>query len=122
MSRTYKTSSGVYKESELAVAIWINPKHVDSPQSRYLETMTSDKSRDPMAFPISDLKKHPAWENCPVATCPEDLESWIFSGSEHQKATRQRPILIPLDIATQYMGWDRFYVPSEYSSNHYDRF
>jgi hypothetical protein len=122
MIRTYSTSSGVYKESELAVAVWINPKYVESPQSRYLQTMTSDKSRDPIAFPIDELKKHPAWRDCPVAVTFDDLETWIFSDSEHKKASRHCPLLIPLNVATQYMGWAKFYVPSEYTSNHYERF
>ena len=121
MIRTYSTASGTYKESELAVAVWINAKYEENPQSRYLETMTSSKSKDPMAFPIKDLKKHPAWENCPVATDPDDLETWLFDKYSPKKATKQRPLLIPLDIATQYMGWDRFYVPSEYTNNHYER-
>lgn len=115
MSRTYKTESGIYNESDLVVAVWVNPKHASSNQARYLETMTSENSRYPLAFPKKDLKEHPAWSHCPVATCTEDIDKYLIEPLDNVLASRERPLLIPLPLATQYMGWDSFYIPTEYT-------
>lgn len=108
MSMTYKTATGIYSESELAVVIWSNPKISKRPQSRRLETMTSPNSRFPMAFPISSLTKHHAWKDAKIAKTPEDIDRSIESTS------RRSPIIVSLPLARQAFGWEHFYVPTEY--------
>jgi hypothetical protein len=108
MSMTYKTSTGVYSESELAIVVWSNPKISKRPQSRRLETMTSPNSRFPMAFPISSLTKHPAWKEATIAKTIEDIDRTIGETS------RKSPIIVSLPLARQALGWEHFYVPTEY--------
>jgi hypothetical protein len=110
MARTYETASGVYSEEDLAVVIWVNPKISKRPQSRRLETMTSPNSRYPMAFPIAHLTSHQAWKTFKVTKNPNDIDSLIG------KTSRQSPILVPLPLAKSYLGWDEFYIPTEYTN------
>ena len=110
MARTYATASGIYSEEDLAVVIWSNPKISKRPQSRRLETMTSPRSSYPMAFPISHLTSHHAWKKFKVVRTPEDIDSLIGATS------RQTPILVPLPLAKSYLGWDEFYIPTEYTN------
>lgn len=108
MIRQYKTSTGVYTEEELAVVVWMNPKAKSSRQSRALETMTSETSRYPMAFPIKSLTKNRSWKNAQIARTKEEVFALI------QKTERTKPLLIPLSVAKQALGWDNFYIPTEY--------
>ena len=110
MARTYKTESGTYSEEDLAVVIWSNPKISKRPQSRRLETMTSPRSSYQMAFPISHLTAHHAWKKFKVVKSSEDIDSLIGATS------RQAPILVPLPLAKSYLGWDEFYIPTEYTN------
>ena len=107
--RQYETQSGTYTEEELAVVVWINPKAKKSRQSRALETMTSENSRFPMAFPIRSLTKNRSWKNAQLAKTQEDVFSFI------PLSERSRPVLIPLGVAKEALGWNDFYIPSEYT-------
>lgn len=106
--RQYKTSTGTYVETELAVVVWMNPKHKDSSQSRFLETMTSENSKYPMAFPIRFLTKHYSWRNAKIAATTTDVVALIPT------TDRSHPLLIPLNVAKSAFGWEDFYIPSEY--------
>lgn len=108
MSRQYQTKSGTYTEDELAVVVWVNPKHKSSKQARFLETMTTDDSTLPMAFPVKHLTTHRSWKNATLA----HSEAEVFRTL--QESRRTRPLLIPLKVATQAFGWENFYIPSEY--------
>lgn len=121
MSKVYQTKSGTYAEADLVIAIWVNPKFKNSHQARYLETMTHESSRNPLAFPLKDLKAHEAWKHCPVALSATDVEEHLVTLPEGQRASRERPLLIPLPIASEYMGWETFYIPSEYTTKDYTR-
>lgn len=110
MVRTYRTSSGIYNEEDLAIVIWANPKISKRPQSRRLETMTSPLSKYPMAFPISYLSSNHAWKAFKIVKNSTDIDLSI------DKTTRQSPILIPLPLAKSYLGWDEFYIPTEYTN------
>jgi hypothetical protein len=112
MPRTYKTLSGVYSEEELVVAVWTNPrKGSKNPQARALETLTSEKSSYPIAFPLDTLQKIPSWMFCPVAKTGEDIDKWLTP----EGATRQNPLLVPVILAKSHLGWDSFYIPTEYT-------
>lgn len=110
MSRQYKTLTGTYTEEELAIVVWMNPKTKNSKQSRALETMTSESSRYPMAFPIKSLTSNRSWKNATLAHSKEEVFDLI------QKTERTRPLLVPLAIAKTALGWDNFYIPSEYTN------
>lgn len=109
MSRQYKTLTGTYAEDELAIVVWINPKSKNSKQSRALETMTSESSRYPMAFPLKSLTKNRSWKNAQIARTKEEVFALI------QKTERTKPLLVPLSVAKQALGWENFYIPSEYT-------
>jgi hypothetical protein len=109
MARTYTTASGSYSEDDLAVVIWSNPKISKRPQSRRLETMTNPRSKYPMAFPISYLTSHHDWKAFKVVKSAQDIDSLIT------KTSRKSPILVPLPLAKSYLGWDEFYIPTEYT-------
>lgn len=106
--RQYKTSTGVYNEDELAIVVWMNPKQKNSKQSRLLETMTSEQSRFPMAFPLKKLTTNRSWKSAVVVSSSEDVFRLL------QNSERSRPLLIPLVIAKSALGWNDFYVPTEY--------
>jgi hypothetical protein len=106
--RSYKTDSGTYSESELAVVVWMNPRKNTARQARYLETMTAENSPLPMVFPIKALRADRAWEKAKIALDGVDLTNKIM------KSSRMEPIIVPIPLAKSYLGWDDFYVPSEY--------
>lgn len=109
MIRQYKTSTGVYTEEELAVVVWMNPKAKASRQSRALETMTSETSQYPMAFPLKSLTANRSWRNAQIARTKEEVFALI------QQTERTKPLLVPLTIAKQALGWDNFFIPTEYT-------
>ena len=112
MAKTYKTSSGTFSESELVIAIWINPKRAKArPNARPLETLTSEKSTFPIAFPLEKLQTIASWMYCTVARESSEVDAVLTSG----KATRQSPLLVPVSLARSYLGWDEFYIPTEYT-------
>lgn len=107
--KTYKTSTGTYPESELAIAVWRNPKTTKSTQARFFETMTAENSPHPMAFPIAMLKSRKEWSNAIyINSRDEFLDSLSVS-------SRSRPMVIPLPVAKDSLGWETFYVPTEYT-------
>lgn len=109
MSRQYRTLTGTYSEEELAIVVWMNPKSKNSRQSRALETMTSENSRYPMAFPINSLHKNRSWRNATFVHTREEVYELI------QAAQRSNPLVVPLAVAKLAWGWENFYVPSEYT-------
>lgn len=107
--RQYKTQSGVYNESDLAVVVWVNPRQKNSKQARFLETMTSEDSSLPMAFPLHALVSHRSWKGAVIARSMNQVHQ------ELQSTRRTKPMIIPLTIAGEALGWRDFYIPSEYS-------
>lgn len=106
--KTYKTATGTYKEEDLAVVIWVNPNRLKKANARFLETMTSDNSPHPMAFPISTLTTNKMWRNARIARSKEDVYSLIGT------TERTKPLLVPLPTAREALDWTNFYVPTEY--------
>lgn len=109
--RQYQTLSGIYNEDDLAVVVWMNPKAKSSRQSRALETMTSESSRYPMAFPLKSLTTNRSWKNAQIARTKEEVFALI------QKTERTKPLLVPLSVAKQALGWENFYIPTEYTES-----
>ena len=107
--RTYKTNTGTYLEDELSVLVWVNPKSSESRQSRYLETMTSDKSSFPMAFPSASFVGNKEWRNATAIHSREQVFEVI------SKTSRAKPLIVPIPIARITFGWENFYIPSEYT-------
>jgi hypothetical protein len=108
VGRQYKTLTGTYTEEELAIVVWMNPKSKSNRQSRALETMTSETSSYPMAFPIKALTSNRSWRNATFVRSREEVYEMI------QNTKRTHPLVVPLSIAKLAWGWDNFYVPSEY--------
>jgi heme oxygenase len=109
VSRQYRTDSGTYTEEELAVVVWVNPKHSSSKQARFLETMTTDDSTLPMAFPLNYLMKNRSWRNAVLAHTGAEVFDTL------QESRRSRPLVIPLKVATEAFGWENFYIPTQYT-------
>ena len=104
-TRVYRTETGSYAESELAVLVWFNSGRLNRPNSRLLETLTDYSSPHPMAFPIRSLQlslpePHPATES--------DLQERLLA------STKQVPVIVPIPIARKALGWDEFYIPSAF--------
>lgn len=108
MIRTYKTKTGTYSESELAIVLWKNPKKTKRPHSRQLETMTSPNSRYPMAFPVKSLLKNHAFSGAKQVKSVDELFL------EVDKSSRANPIIVDLPLAKTALGWSDFYIPEEY--------
>jgi hypothetical protein len=108
VGRQYKTLTGTYTEEELAIVVWMNPKSKSNRQSRALETMTSETSSYPMAFPIKSLTSNRSWRNATFVRSREEVYEMI------QNTKRTHPLVVPLSVAKLAWGWDNFYVPSEY--------
>jgi hypothetical protein len=107
--KQYKTNSGTYSEDELAIVVWRNPNQRKAKQARFFETMTSESSSHPMAFPIESLRNRKEWANAVyISSRDEFLDS--LSGS-----SRSKPLVIPIPVAKNYLGWETFYIPTEYT-------
>jgi hypothetical protein len=106
--RTYKTLTGTYNEDDLAVVVWRNPKR-NASRSRALETMTSENSSFPMAFPIKSLTRNRSWKAAKTAHSSAEFLTLI------QATTRSAPVIVPLPVAKLALGWEDFYIPSEYT-------
>lgn len=106
--RTYKTESGTYTEDELSIVVWRNPKQKTGKQVRALETMTSEKSSYPMAFPTKSFIRNRTWAAAVRVSSMEEAIEAVATSS------RAKPVVVPLPVAKQTFGWDNFYVPSEY--------
>lgn len=103
--REHHTDFGTYKESELAVVVWANPNYHEKSQKRLLETITSRYSTYPIVFPIKSLQL--TLQNSTIAT-KEDLHTIVLLSTE------QKPVILPLPVAQECLGWTDFYVPSEF--------
>lgn len=102
--KKYKTNTGVYAESQLAIVVWKN----QNGRSRFLETMTSENSTFPMAFPIELLQKNKSWSRATLVRQDEDLFLKI------PETDRESPLIVPLTVAQSALGWEDFYIPTEY--------
>ena len=107
--RQYRTNNGTFSEDELAIAVWRNPNQRKAKQARFFETMTADSSPHPMAFPIALLKTRKEWSNATYINSRDEFLD-ALSGS-----SRSRPLVIPIPIARDFLGWEAFYIPTEYT-------
>lgn len=108
--RTYKTLTGTYNEDELAIVVWRNPNRNNGKgRNRALETMTSENSSFPMAFPLKSLTKNRSWKGSPTVRSSDELLDCL------PLSTRSKPIIVPLPLAKTSLGWEDFYIPSEYT-------
>lgn len=107
VERTFRTESGTYAESELAVLVWINPDQANRPNSRLLATLTDQSGPDPMVFPINMLKKSPEFAICAFSTL-ETIALDILNSNFHA------PAVISLPLAREHLGWTDFYIPTRY--------
>jgi hypothetical protein len=105
--RIYRTESGSYAESELAVIVWANPDQEHHANARLLVTVTDRKSPNPMAFPIKTLKDTSEFVNARYYN--DD-----FATRELLGATLSAPAVIPLPLARKTLGWTDFYIPTRY--------
>lgn len=104
--KKYKTNTGVYADSELAIIVWRNQNR----RSRFLETMTSENSTFPMAFPIELLLQNKSWSRATLIRQDDDLFLKI------PDTNREYPLIVPLNIAESALGWEDFYIATEYET------
>lgn len=106
--RTYRTETGSYTESELAVLVWLNPEQKNKPNARLLATFTDQKSPNPMAFPIKTLQSTSEFVNSFLATEDSLAEDLL-------KSTSSTPVMVPLPLARTKLGWVHFFIPTAYT-------
>jgi hypothetical protein len=106
--RTYRTESGTYNESELAVVVWLNPEQVHRPHARLLATFTDTKSPNPMAFPIKTLRNTSEFANAHLAS-DDSVANDILN------STQTTPVIISLPLAREHLGWTDFYIPTTFT-------
>lgn len=98
----------------LVIAVWANPKKQKGrPNARTLETLISESSIHPIAMPLATLKSIKSWMRCPVATTSIEVDRLLTP----ELSNRENPVLIPLSLATSYLGWQEFYIPPKYMEN-----
>lgn len=107
--KSYKTLSGTYAESELAIVVWMNPRKQGESQAKPLETLSAETSSLPMCFPITSLRSNRTWSSAFIASSDNDVFFLL------PKSARTRPIIVPLPIARSALGWEDFYIPTEYT-------
>lgn len=108
--RTYKTLTGTYNEDDLAIVVWRNPnRNKPKGRNRALETMTAENSSFPMAFPLKSIAKHRSWKGAHTAHNSDELLDYL------EGSTRSKPVIVPLPVAKVALGWDDFYIPTEYT-------
>jgi hypothetical protein len=107
--KVYRTATGSYTEAELVVIVWRNAKQKKSNQSRFLETMTSENSPHPMAFPLEKLVRRKEWSAAIRVSSLEEVFDKI------PETSRAAPMIVPLSVAEQAFGWSTFYIPTEYT-------
>lgn len=104
--KKFHTASGIYSEDELVIAVWVNPKSRTSTKVRPLETLTDESSPLPMAFPRTSVP----WSTALHARTKEDVYALL------PQSNRLAPLVIPLPIAQQALGWENFYIATEYTT------
>lgn len=86
-----------------AIVVWANPDFKIQGQKRLLETIISQYSSDPIAFPISILKN-----TLHNATFMAE-ESELTLGEVLLSSSEAAPVVIPTQIAEKLLGWTSFY-------------
>jgi hypothetical protein len=87
-----------------AVVVWANPDFKKKGQKRLLETIISQYSSDPIAFPISTL------ENTLHGATFMTEESELILGDVLLSSSEAAPVVIPTQIAEKLLGWTDFYI------------
>lgn len=104
MNTVFKNKTGSYAPTELSIVVWSNQKG----RGRALETMTTDDSTMPIVFPTAYLKKKREWSLATFVSTSEEVFDLL------PKSTRRSPLIIPMPIAKSALGWENFYIPTEY--------
>lgn len=87
-----------------AIVVWANPDFQKKGQKRLLETIISQYSSDPIAFPILTLK-----DTLHDATFMTE-ESELTLGEVLLSSNEAAPVVIPTQIAEKLLGWTSFYI------------
>ncbi len=104
MNTTFKNKTGSYAPSELSIVVWSNPKG----RGRALETMTTEDSTMPIVFPTAYLKKKREWRQAKFVNNFQEVFDLL------PKSTRNSPLIVPMPVAKSALGWENFYIPTEY--------
>jgi hypothetical protein len=72
--------------------------------------MTAENSTLPMAFPIKSLIADRNWQNASLIRSKDDVFELVLTSE------RSKPLIVPLPIAKASLGWEDFYIPTEYTN------
>lgn len=109
--RDVSRESDVYSDDDLAVVVWLNHRRGGRGQARALETLTSEKSSRPMAFPTRSLMENRAFSSSHIALSYDEVFYFI------PKSSRTNPLIIPVSTAREALGWGSFEVLSTYEES-----
>lgn len=93
----------VYDVSDLVFIVWMNPDHQKKPQSRLLMTHFDPETGLPVAFQGKYLKNSAIFSQIPHQTDKNFASALLDS-------TARTPVLIPVSIAVEQLGWQDYSV------------
>jgi hypothetical protein len=94
-------------ETNRVCVVWFNENKKTNPQSRFLQALSTDtKPITPLSFDINDLDQAESFKAAFFVTSEADLMKNLPISS------RKVPILIPIKVAREILGWHTF-TPSE---------
>lgn len=98
-------------EADLVVVLWANHS---SPHGRPFETMTRSEDRIPLAWSLDFLQKKYSslLKDAYLVLSRADFDSWT-SQPLLSTVTREKPLLVPVPIAREALGWQFFDVLDE---------
>lgn len=111
MNTIFRNKTGTYAPTDLAIVVWSNPKTKTGRQVRALETMTTEDSTLPIAFPIALLRRKREWKSAKFVSSDSEVYESLPSSS------RTQPLIIPMTVAANALGWKDFYIPTEYTED-----
>jgi len=90
-------------ETARVCVVWYNADRKTNPQSRYLQALSTDsKPITPLSFNIEDIDQEESLKNAFFVASEDDFLKNLPISS------RKVPIIIPIKVARQLLGWQTF--------------
>jgi hypothetical protein len=96
----------VHDPANLVFIVWMNPDHPKKPQSRLLMTHFDPITHLPLAFVGSHLQNSSIFSQIPIQSSKNFASALLDS-------TARNPVLIPVPIAVEQLGWQDYSVSTD---------